>query len=84
MSSLRVWGQPAVTCMMSAMELARDADLQMLASYDFSDRNEADIRGEWIETLLRLLGYGIGTRHRVLRRSRCGSGRPFGWSAAAA
>jgi hypothetical protein len=52
---------------MFVMAMQRHADLQMLASYDFSDRNEADIRAEWIETLLRLLGYGLGTRHRVLR-----------------
>ncbi len=42
-------------------------DLQLLAEYDFGERNEAEIRGDWIEPLLRLLGYGLGTRHQILR-----------------
>ncbi|MCW2982161.1 MAG: hypothetical protein JWO14_3888 [Solirubrobacterales bacterium] len=42
-------------------------DLQLLAEYDFKGRNEAEIRGDWIETLLRLLGYGLGTRNDILR-----------------
>jgi hypothetical protein len=42
-------------------------DLQRLAEYPFEGRNEAEIRGDWIEPLLRLLGYGLGTRHDVLR-----------------
>lgn len=46
------------------------ADLQLLADYDFMDRNEAEIRGDWIEPLLRLLGYGLGTRHQILRERK--------------
>lgn len=42
-------------------------DLQLLGEYRFDGRNEAEIRGDWIEPLLRLLGYGLGTRHDVLR-----------------
>lgn len=42
-------------------------DLEALAAYDFTGRNEAEIRGDWIEPLLRLLGYGLATRHQVLR-----------------
>lgn len=42
-------------------------DLDALAAYDFEGRNEAEIRGDWIEPLLRLLGYGLGTRHQVVR-----------------
>jgi hypothetical protein len=45
-------------------------DLQRLAEYPFEGRNEAEIRGDWIEPLLRLLGYGLGTRHEVLRERR--------------
>jgi len=45
-------------------------DLEHLASYDFAGRNEAEIRGDWIDPLLRLLGYGLGTRHRILRESQ--------------
>ena len=45
----------------------RDNELEALASYDFSDRNEDDVRGDWIEPLLRLLGYGLGTRNRIER-----------------
>jgi hypothetical protein len=45
-------------------------ELELLASYDFKDRNEAEIRGDWIDPLLRLLGYGLGTRHRILRESQ--------------
>lgn len=42
-------------------------ELELLAGYRFDGRNEAEIRGDWIEPLLRLLGYGLGTRHEVLR-----------------
>lgn len=45
----------------------RLSELRLLASYSFESRNEEDIRAEWIEPLLRLLGYGLGTRHRVIR-----------------
>lgn len=45
-------------------------DIQRLAEYPFEGRNEAEIRGDWIEPLLRLLGYGLGTRHDVLRERR--------------
>lgn len=45
----------------------REQELRHLASYDFQGQNEAEIRGDWIEPLLRLLGYGLGTRHRILR-----------------
>lgn len=48
----------------------REEDLAHLAEYDFAGRNEAEIRGDWIEPLLRLLGYGLGTRHRILREVR--------------
>jgi hypothetical protein len=44
--------------------------LKLLADYDFSGRNEAEIRGDWIEPLLVLLGYGLGTRHRILREEQ--------------
>jgi type I site-specific restriction endonuclease len=47
-----------------------ERDLTHLAEYDFTDRNEAEIRGDWIEPLLRLLGYGLGTRHRVNRETQ--------------
>jgi hypothetical protein len=47
--------------------IARERDLKLLADYDFAGRNEAEIRGDWIEPLLRLLGYGLGTRHQILR-----------------
>ena len=47
--------------------IARREDLKHLADYPFEGRNEADIRGDWIEPLLRLLGYGLGTRHKVFR-----------------
>ncbi len=43
------------------------SDLEFLSAYCFEGRNEAEIRGDWIEPLLRLLGYGLGTRHDVLR-----------------
>ncbi|MBB4661782.1 type I restriction enzyme HsdR N-terminal domain-containing protein [Conexibacter arvalis] len=46
------------------------SDLQLLADYNFSGRNEEEIRGDWIEPLLRLLGYGLGTRHRILRETQ--------------
>jgi hypothetical protein len=46
---------------------ARSEDLRHLADYSFEGRNEADIKGDWIEPLLRLLGYGLGTRHDVFR-----------------
>jgi hypothetical protein len=46
------------------------SDLQHLADYDFAGRNEEEIRGDWIEPLLRLLGYGLGTRHRILRETQ--------------
>jgi hypothetical protein len=42
-------------------------DLESLAAYDLADRSEEDIRGDWIDPLLRLLGYGLGTRHRIRR-----------------
>lgn len=42
-------------------------DIQLLADYPFEGRNEAEIRGDWIEPLLRLLGYGLGTRNDILR-----------------
>ena len=42
-------------------------DIDDLAEYEFEGRNEAEIRGDWIEPLLRMLGYGLGTRHSVLR-----------------
>jgi hypothetical protein len=45
-------------------------DLRHLAEYPFEGRNEAEIRGDWIEPLLRLLGYGLGTRHKVLREQQ--------------
>jgi hypothetical protein len=38
-----------------------------LAQFEFEGRNEAEIRGDWIEPLLRLLGYGLGTRNSILR-----------------
>jgi hypothetical protein len=47
--------------------MTRQAEIERLSSYDFEGRNEAEIRGDWIEPLLRLLGYGLGTRHRVVR-----------------
>lgn len=47
-----------------------ERDLAHLAEYDFTGRNEAEIRGDWVEPLLRLLGYGLGTRHRVLRETQ--------------
>jgi hypothetical protein len=43
------------------------SDLEHLATYCFEGRNEAEIRGDWIEPLLRLLGYGLGTRHEIRR-----------------
>jgi hypothetical protein len=49
------------------MAFSTPHDLRLLADYDFAGRNEAEIRGDWIEPLLRLLGYGLGTRHDVLR-----------------
>jgi hypothetical protein len=49
------------------MVVGRQSDLQMLAEYDFTGHNEAEIRGDWIEPLLRLLGYGLGTRHDIRR-----------------
>ena len=42
-------------------------DVQHLAAYDFEGRNEDEIRGDWIEPLLRLLGYGLGTDNRIQR-----------------
>jgi hypothetical protein len=45
------------------------SDLAHLAEYEFEGRNEAEIRGDWIDPFLRLLGYGLGTRHRILRES---------------
>lgn len=44
--------------------------LKLLADYDFAGRNEAEIRGDWIDPLLMLLGYGLGTRHRILREEQ--------------
>jgi hypothetical protein len=49
------------------MQPHEQRDLDALAAYDFTGCNEAEIRGDWIEPLLRLLGYGLGTRHAVLR-----------------
>ncbi len=49
---------------------SHQTDLEHLAAYDFAARNEAEIRGDWIDPLLRLLGYGLGTRHRILRESQ--------------
>lgn len=46
---------------------AEPRDLEHLAAYDFVGRTEDDIRGDWIEPLLRLLGYGLGTSHRIAR-----------------
>ena len=46
------------------------SDLQLLADYNLSGRNDEEIRGDWIEPLLRLLGYGLGTRHRILRETQ--------------
>jgi hypothetical protein len=46
---------------------SRLVDLESLAAYDLADRSEEDIRGDWIDPLLRLLGYGLGTRHRIRR-----------------
>lgn len=37
------------------------AELDALASFDFTGRDEAFIREQWIYPLLRLLGYGLGT-----------------------
>jgi hypothetical protein len=42
-------------------------ELDRLAAYSFDGRTEADVRGDWIEPLLRLLGYGLGTRHPIGR-----------------
>jgi hypothetical protein len=44
--------------------------LKLLAEYDFAGRNEAEIRGDWIEPLLVLLGYGLGTRHQIRREEQ--------------
>lgn len=52
------------------MPLGGKDDLRDLAQYAFEGRNEAEVRGDWIEPLLRLLGYGLGTRHRVLREQQ--------------
>jgi hypothetical protein len=52
-------------------------DIQLLADYEFEGRNEAEIRGDWIEPLLRLLGYGLGTRHNVLRERRLQLAEPI-------
>jgi hypothetical protein len=49
------------------MQPHEQRDLEALAAYDFTGRNEAEIRGDWIEPLLRLLGYGLATRHQDLR-----------------
>jgi hypothetical protein len=59
--------QPADTFRIVELSSQQRAELQLLADYPFEGRNEADIRGDWIDPLLRLLGYGLGTRHRVLR-----------------
>jgi hypothetical protein len=50
--------------------IATSADLRNLAEYRFEGRNEAEIRGDWIEPLLRLLGYGLGTRNDVFREKQ--------------
>jgi len=47
--------------------MANQTEIQLLADYSFDGKNEAEIRGDWIEPLLRQLGYGLGTRHDVLR-----------------
>ena len=49
------------------MNPSRERDLAALAAYAFTHRSEADVRADWIDPLLRLLGYGLGTRNRVLR-----------------
>lgn len=49
------------------MDAVTSQTLADLASYDFTDRNEAEVRGDWIDPLLRLLGYGLGTRNDILR-----------------
>jgi hypothetical protein len=52
-------------------------DLHLLAEYRFEGRNEAEIRGDWIEPLLRLLGYGLGTRNDVLRERQLKLAEPI-------
>lgn len=52
-------------------------DLQLLAEYRFEGRNEAEIRGDWIEPFLRLLGYGLGTRNDVLRERQLKLAEPI-------
>jgi hypothetical protein len=52
-------------------------DLQLLAEYRFEGRNEAEIRGDWIEPLLRLLGYGLGTRNEILRERQLRLAEPI-------
>lgn len=48
-------------------EAWRRRELRVLAGYDLAGRNEAEVRADFIDPLLRLLGYGPGTRHEVLR-----------------
>ena len=47
--------------------VAPGIDLQALATYDFEGRSEDDVRADWIEPLLRLLGYGLGTLNDIVR-----------------
>lgn len=49
------------------MTSPRDSELSALAEYAFQNRSEEDVRADWIDPLLRLLGYGLGTRNRVRR-----------------
>jgi hypothetical protein len=55
----------------------RLAELAALASYDFAGRSEDDVRGDWIEPLLRLLGYGLGTLNRIERGETLSLRPPF-------
>jgi hypothetical protein len=61
----------------SPSPFATSEDLKHLAEYPFEGRNEAEIRGDWIEPLLRLLGYGLGTRNKVLREERLDLAEPI-------
>lgn len=51
------------------MEEWERRELDRLAAYSFEGRSEADVRGDWIEPLLRLLGYGLGTHNPVNREN---------------
>ncbi len=59
------------------MPVTRDTELTALARYSFSGRTEEDVRGDWIEPLLRLLGYGLGTRNRIERGNSLKLQPPF-------